>query len=205
MTSTRALDYVPLDSIQTADRNPKGHEHVALRSSFDRFGFVEPMVRDDRTGRLVAGHGRLAELRQARARDPLTPPSGVVLEDGQWHVPIITGWSSSDDAEAEAYLIAANRLVELGGWDDATLTDALMSLADAGEEMLAGVGYSYEDALGMLSKQLGDETDGGDDDTSPKLEGLTYRVIVDCDGEEHQAMVLAELDQLGLKVRAIVN
>jgi hypothetical protein len=204
MTTTRVIDYVPLDDVRPADRNPKAHDHAVMRTSFDRFGFVEPIMRDDRTGRLVAGHGRLDELRAARARDPLTPPDGVTLtDDGVWLVPVIGGWSSVDDAQAQAYVIAANRLAEIGGWDDALLADALTSLADLGEDELAGIGYSYDDAMAMLSKQMGDE--GDDADTSPQLSGLSYRVIVDCTDEDHQAQVMSALDDMGLAVRAVVN
>jgi len=204
MTPTRAVTYVPLDDIRPADRNPKAHDHRVLRSSFERFGFVEPIIRDDRTGRLVAGHGRLDELRQARARDPELAPDGVsVDDDGIWHVPIITGWASSDDREAQAYVIAANRAVELGGWDDDVLADALIELSEH-DHGLDGTGYSLDEALAKLSEQLGN-LDVDDIDVSPQLAGFTYRVVVDCDDEQHQAEILDRLTEQGLSVRAVVN
>jgi ParB-like chromosome segregation protein Spo0J len=206
MTDTRrSIRYVPLDKVQPADRNPKTHDHAVLRSSIDRFGFVEPIVRDDRTGRLVAGHGRIEQLRQARARDRDNPPDGVTVNSaGDWCVPVIVGWSSADDNEAQAYVIAANRAVELGGWDDSILTEALASLTDL-DEGLAGVGYSIDDALALLAAQTADEFADEDVDVRPQLPGLQYRVVVECADETHQAAVLEQLDDLGLDVRAVVN
>jgi hypothetical protein len=203
--AARSVAYVPLDDVRPADVNPKTHDHTTLRSSFDRFGFVEPIIRDDRTGRLVAGHGRVEQLRMQRSRDVTHPPDGVQLDDaGNWLVPIITGWGSENDVEAQAYVIAANRATELGGWDEQVLTDALTALGDAGDFALIGTGYNMDDALALLSKRLG-EGELEALDTTPQIEGMTYRVVVACDGEEHQAAVLEQLTELGLDVRAIVN
>lgn len=204
--STRAVEYVPLDAVRPADRNPKSHDHASLRASVERFGFVEPMIRDDRTGRLVAGHGRLDELRMARARDSENPPQGVTLDaDGSWLVPVLIGWSSSDDVEAQAYVLSSNRLVELGGWDESILTDVLVDLEQLGDAALIGTGYSVDDALAALSKRLGELGEDDAADARPQLDGLTYRVVVDCDDEQHQAHVLEQLDAEGLRVRAVVN
>jgi hypothetical protein len=202
--SPRRVEYVRLDDVRPADRNPKRHDHDVLSKSVRRFGFVEPMIRDDRTGRLVAGHGRLDELRQARARDITAPPEGVVASaTGEWLVPVLVGWSSRDDLEAQAYIVASNRTVEAGGWDDSILADVLADLENV-EGGFEGVGYSLDDALAMLSKQLGEMADEIGD-ASPQLDGLTYRVVVNCDDEEHQAHVLEELGSMGLTVRAVIN
>ncbi|MEU8356488.1 hypothetical protein AB0C27_10810 [Nonomuraea sp. NPDC048882] len=47
------------------------------------------------------------------AGESKSPPEGVKIgDDGVWLVPILRGWTSRSDAEAEAYLVAANRLTE---------------------------------------------------------------------------------------------
>jgi ParB-like chromosome segregation protein Spo0J len=57
-----------------------------------RYGVVEPPVLDERTGRLVAGHGRLEAFAEARAVG-LDAPEGVrVNAKGEWLVPVIRGW-----------------------------------------------------------------------------------------------------------------
>ena len=141
----------------------------------------------------------------ARARDAEHPPQGVERDGDVWLVPVLTGWRSSDDDQAQAYVLASNRLVELGGWDESILTDVLVDLEQLGDAGLVGTGYSLDDALAMLSKRLGEITDEPDDAARPQLDGMTYRVVVDCDDEQHQAAVLEQLDELGLSVRAVVN
>src|SRR5690606_5009565 len=76
----RETRYLPLDELQPAARNPKGHDLARVRASIDRFGFVSPAVRDERTGRLVVGHGRVEVLKQMRD-DGQSPPEGVRVDE----------------------------------------------------------------------------------------------------------------------------
>lgn len=158
MTDDRRIEYIPLDDVAPATRNPKRHRTEALTASVNRFGFVAPALRDERTGRLVAGHGRTQALRTLRDAGA-TPPDGVQVDgDGRWLVPIIVGWSSRSDAEADAYLVADNRHTELGGWDSAELVDLLGGLGD--EELLAATGYTDDDLTALLAG-LDEGADGG--------------------------------------------
>ena len=147
----RRVEMMPLASIKPAARNPHGHDLGALHQSVGRFGFVEMPVLDERTGRIVAGHGRLETLLAMHAEHPDLPPEGVALgKGGTWLVPVTRGWSSRTDAEAEAYLLASNRTVELGGWDDVGLAEMLKELATAGE--LSGTGYDGDDVDSLLAR-----------------------------------------------------
>ena len=58
------LEYLKLDEILPADANPKDHDIGEIYMSIKRFGFTEPPVRNETTGKLVAGHGRLETLKQ---------------------------------------------------------------------------------------------------------------------------------------------
>jgi hypothetical protein len=141
----RRLELMPLAKIQRAKKNPKTHDDAAIGASVDRFGFVEPIVRDERTGRLVAGHGRLDLMAALFEKAPGRPPVGVQARRGrngkitEWLVPVIRGWRSKNDAEAAAYLVASNRISEAGGWDDRALADLLKELKDSDD--LAGTGF----------------------------------------------------------------
>jgi hypothetical protein len=104
-----------LSALTPAQRNPKKHALPALRDSIGRFGYVEPIVLDERTGRLVAGHGRAKALSLMKAKGG-KPPAGVAEKDGEWLVPVLRGWASRSDQEAEAYLLASNQLTVAGGW-----------------------------------------------------------------------------------------
>lgn len=120
----RRLEYMPLAKIAKAKRNPKRHDHAAIIASIEEHGYAEVGLLDERTSRLVAGHGRLEALASMeRIGKPI--PDGIKAgPDGKWLVPVLRGWSSRDDAEAERYLVRSNRLVELGGYD----VDALAEL-----------------------------------------------------------------------------
>lgn len=165
----RWTEYVPLDEVLRAPRNPKRHATEDLSASIARFGFVEAPTIDERTGRLVAGHGRLDEL-AARRRAGSPPPEGVdVDDDGAWLVPVQRGWSSADEAEAEAYVVTSNRLVEKGGWDLADLLDIVGRAPN-----LDGVGFSRDD-LADLQDRLARENppapraDPDDADPAPAI------------------------------------
>lgn len=139
-----------LDEIIEADHNPKDHATDDLEASVSRFGFVEPITLDERTGKLVSGHGRLHEL-QRRHTAGEDPPEGVEVYQGTWTAPVVRGWASADDTEAEAYLVTANRLTEKGGWLDDGLAESLTRLA-ATAPGLEGIGYSDDDLEALLAR-----------------------------------------------------
>src|SRR5262245_40706223 len=131
------IEFMDLEAIPRAPRNPKGHDLEHIDGSFDRFGFVAPPMLDEKTGRLVAGHGRLDAL-VARKRAGGQPPARVrVAAGGAWLVPVIRGLVFASSADAELYLLADNKLSELGGWDDAELGKVLTELA-VDDVLLAG-------------------------------------------------------------------
>ena len=142
--SDRRLEAMRIDTLVPALRNPKRHDLDALRESVARFGFTSPPEIDERTGRLVSGHGRVQLLQIEMGAGDEVPDGITVDTDGVWMVPVLRGWASKDDTEADAYLIAHNRQAELGGWDDHGLADFLGELRDTPAALL-GLGYTpYE-------------------------------------------------------------
>lgn len=158
MGEVARIEYVALDEVRRWPRNPKLHDRDALGGSIRRFGFVAPLIYDERAGQLVAGHGRLEALQAMRAAGQPAPdrvverlgPGGAVEA---WLVPVVRGVSFSSDAEAEAYLIADNRLVEVGGWDAAELAEMLR----AGQASPGGPapGFTSEELAEILSPPTG--------------------------------------------------
>ena len=175
MTTTRAQTRrVSIDEIKPHPRNPKSHAIDTLVQSIRRFGFVEPIVVDQRTGLNVSGHGRVeALLRMRDAGEPV--PLGI---DDEWRAPVFVGWASTDDAEAEAALVALNRIGESGGWEERELADLLLDLQQI-ERGLDGVGYDDEE-LAELRARLGDyapDFDPVDADEQPRLD---ERAPIEC-------------------------
>ncbi|WP_158884041.1 hypothetical protein [Amycolatopsis anabasis] len=169
----RYVEYVPIADIEAAPRNPKGHDTVGIGRSIGHFGLAELPLIDERTGRLVAGHGRHEQL-LAWAAEGRDAPEGVrVDEDGQWLMPVIRGWSSRSDDDAEAYLIASNQLTVKGGWDDHLLAEVLHDLGEA--QMLDLTGYEADD-LAALEDTLTASSEESDDDGEQPGKGDALRL-----------------------------
>lgn len=185
-------EYIALAEVVPAVRNPKRHDEAEIAASIRRFGFVEPILMDERTGRLIAGHGRL-EVLMGIERSGEAPPAGIVV-DGGWRVPVLRGWSSVDDGEAEALLVAVNQLPAKGGWDDRMLADLLSRLPS-----FEGTGFVQPDLdalLEALSPTYDDGT-GLSEEKSYAERGDQYRnqqvrsMVFDYPLEDYEAVLAA--------------
>lgn len=132
--------YKQLKDLVRWPRNPKNHDIPQIQASIRRHGFVLPVVEDAATGQLVAGHGRLEALLDMQRKGEPAPARVRLADNGSWEVPVVCGVSFANEQEAEAYLLADNRLVELGSWDFSALATML-----AGFEDLSGTGYTQHD------------------------------------------------------------
>ena len=139
------VEYVLLDTVLEWESNPKQHDDDGITASFTRFGYVEPMVVDEKTGKLTAGHGRRGRLKAMQDAGKPPPKRVKVNKDGKYLVPVIRGVSFKNAKEAEAYLVASNRLTEGGGWDN----KELLALISADDFDLDGVGYSDKDIAAL--------------------------------------------------------
>lgn len=149
----RTIDYLLVDDIPRTPENPKRHAADVLDASLARHGYMEPVLLDERTGRLIGGHGRLDAL-QARHTEGHEPPDGVRVDDqGRWLVPVVRGWASASDLDAAAALVTLNRATELGGWDDTALGQLLQPLT-ANPDGLAGVGYTADEVAALLDPKI---------------------------------------------------
>jgi DNA modification methylase len=130
----------PVEDLIPYARNARTHpeEQVAqIAASMERFGFTIPMlVAED--GTIIAGHGRL--LAAQRLGIPEVP------------VMIARGWSNED---RRLYTLADNRLAETSEWDPQTLRLELEELkVEAGEDALAGIGFSDEEIAELIPGML---------------------------------------------------
>ena len=88
-----SIKYENLDDIIQADTNPKDHDLGVLYQSMKRFGFTNPIIINESTGKLLAGHGRLQTLKMMRDNGEKAPDRiEVELDTGDetieyWHVP----------------------------------------------------------------------------------------------------------------------
>jgi hypothetical protein len=121
---------VPTDSLRPHPENPRRGDVAAITESLLRFGQVRPIVAT-LDGVVVAGNHVLAAVRELG-----WPEVAAVRED-------------LNEDDARAYLVADNRLAELGTYDDAGLAAVLESLGPGG---VAGTGYRGDDLDAVLSK-----------------------------------------------------
>ena len=177
------VQYIPLADIVEADNNPKDHDIGQIYQSIKRFGFTQPIMMNENTGKLLAGHGRLQTLQTMKdAGEKL--PNRIKEKDGDWLVPVLKGILFEDDMEAQAYLIADNRLTELGGWNTGDLVESLQEMIENGLD-LDGIGYDFDD-LENLVLDIDRDTfeveaipEADDEETSVKIQVGRYRFKIE--------------------------
>jgi len=162
------VEYIDLDEIVEADNNPKDHDLGVIYQSINRFGFNNPIILNDANGKLLVGHGRLQALKMIRDAGE-DVPDRIVVEDGCWQVPVIKGVNIDNPAEAQAYLLADNRLTELGGWKNMDLIESLNEILEETGD-LDGTGYDLEDVDTILKSlentNIFEEEDGSTTQTA---------------------------------------
>jgi DNA modification methylase len=107
------VESVPISSLIPDPSNERGHGEKninAIKGSLAKFGQVEPLVLNGRTGLLVGGHGRLTAMKALGMTE-----ASVVKVD-------------LDNTQAAALRIALNRTSEIAEWDLDALRTTLEGL-----------------------------------------------------------------------------
>lgn len=201
-TEQLKIEYRPLSEVEQWPRNPKQHDTAGIDQSIERWGYNDPMAIDERTGKLVEGHGRLAALRRLKEAGK-DPPGRVKLrKDGEWLVPVLRGVSFANESEAEAYLLAHNRLVERGGWDDAMLAAILKDLGTAEVPAIGWDQAEIEEALSFAAAAGGEalaaevhRRQAGDEGYDTYKNNEIKRIVLFLDDAEFRK-VIGQLDRL---------
>lgn len=147
--------YVDIYDVVPDERNSKDHDIGVLCESMIRFGFTQPVLINDADNKILAGHGRIKALQQLHSQGYEAPKRIDVTKDigddkiEYWSVPCHY-ININDKAEAEAYLIADNRLTEIGGWLDDKLVDSLQNILEE-TGSLDGIGWDLEDLDDLAS------------------------------------------------------
>jgi DNA modification methylase len=146
-----------IEHLKTSDlipyaRNAKKHDasQVAkLAGSIREFGFNNPVLIDKDNG-IIAGHGRVLAAQS------------LALES----VPCIR-LGHLTDTQRRAYILADNRLAEIGGgWDEEMLKLELADLA-ALDVDVAEIGFGAED---LAELEMEDEPEKSDADAEPQID-----------------------------------
>ena len=120
--------------------------------------------------------------------------SKVALDQGAALVPVLVGrWTEEQERKILATL------------------DPLAAMAEADpvkvQQLLAEIDTESAAVQALLDSLPQPEVpeEPAQPDTSPKLGGLQYRVVVECDGEQVQAELIERLEDEGFKCRPLMS
>lgn len=165
---------VSLSSLVPYERNAKIHgpEQVEkLKASIQEFGFLSPCL-IDRDYNIIAGHGRVMAAREL----------------GMEKVPCVFVEGLTDE-QRRAYILADNRLTELGEWD--------MELVDIELADLDEMGFNVE--LTGFSVDIDEPTEDREKNDAKFTDTLS--VVVSCESEDDAEIIYNELTERGYKCR----
>lgn len=112
-TELKAAAYNPRKDLQ-----PEDTEYKKLRRSMEEFGYVEPIIWNERTGNVVGGHQRLK----------------VLLEQGKEEIECVV--TDLDEKDEKILNVLLNKVK--GRWDIGKLADLLQELDEAGAMEITG-------------------------------------------------------------------
>ena len=146
------IEHLATSSLVPYARNAKRHDPAQISKlcgSIREFGFNNPVLVDKDNG-IIAGHGRIMAAQS------------IGLET----VPCIR-LGHLTDTQRRAYILADNRLAEIGGgWDEEMLKLELADLA-ALDVDVAEIGFGAED---LADLEIEDEAETSDADAEPQID-----------------------------------
>ena len=127
----RLADLKPAEYNPRKDLQPGDVEYEKLKRSVEKFGYVEPLVWNRRTQRVVGGHQRLKVLLELGVKE-----EAVVVVD-------------LDDSEEKALNVALNKVS--GEWDMPSLKDLLEEL-DNGDYDVTLTGFDLDEIENLMTQ-----------------------------------------------------
>ena len=160
------IQEVAIEKLRLYERNAKKHpeEQVNLLCrSIQEYGFLNPCL-IDKNMNVIAGHGRIEAAKKLNFKKvPCLYVEGLT------------------DAQRRAYILADNRLTEMGSWDMALVSEELKAL-DRGGFDINLTGFIFDDVIV---------------DVEPIMEEIDTKEIEDFVKEEETITTRGELWQLG--------
>jgi DNA modification methylase len=146
------IEQIPTEKLIPYARNAKKHDAAQvskLAGSIREFGFNNPVLIDKDNG-IIAGHGRVMAAQKLELKT----------------VPCIR-LGHLTDTQRKAYILADNRLAEVGGgWDEEILKLELADLGDLDFD-LDSIGFGAED---LAEREMEEETEKSDADAEPQID-----------------------------------
>lgn len=161
------ISYADIFSFDFLPNNIKSHDETGIKESIQTFGFVDPILVNQRTNRDISGNGRLKVLRDMFEQNETCPKGIIEKQYGsthhfnsselppltrKWFAPVVLHDLSEEDEEILA--IKLNVTNEKGGIDNIKAYEVLKRLKEKSEETFLMTGYTVENLehIQMLAK-----------------------------------------------------
>lgn len=161
-------DLHPADYNPRKDLQPEDSEYQELRESIETFGYVEPIIWNEKTGNIVGGHQRLK----------------VLKEQGAKEIECVTVSLGEKD---EKILNALLNKVK-GRWDIGKLSDLLQELNATGD--MGPTGFEEWELQSLLVQydHIKDLMEEDFSDYSPETERSTFVMTFSLPGEARETV-----------------
>jgi len=166
--------------LQAHARNWRRHPDAqtrALDKTLDAVGWIQSVIVNERTGRMLDGH-----LRVARA-----------LERGEARVPVTY---IDVDEEEEGLILASFDPIGAMAEEDEELLAQIIEEQDAiATEIVESLGFKFQES----------EVAASGPDTSPQLGAMTYSVVIEVVDEKQQAEMIERLSEEGFQCHPLIS
>lgn len=173
---------IDINELKLAPYNPRkisDEDKKNLTNSIKKFGLVDPLIWNKRTGHVVGGNQRLIVLRELKFKQ----------------VPVIE--VDLDLADEKILNLALNKVS--GDWDIPKLKELLFELSEEVESNdLLLTGFSIEEITDLIGQieEISEKTKIND------IDATKFIIVIECESEEHQKQLLDRFLAEGLKCRA---
>lgn len=170
------MDLIPAEYNPRKDLKPGDKEYEKLRKSIKEFGYVDPVIWNERTGKVVGGHQRLKVMQELGYKE------------------VTVSVVDLDEQKEKALNIALNKIS--GTWDD-KLLKSLLEEIDTGDFDMDITGFD-EDELEKLMTEGEEFTERPEYEfTEELLEEHNYIVLYFDNKMDWQSAV----DKLGIETK----
>lgn len=190
------IETVPLSKLRPWKKNPRtAHAVDKISESIGKFGYLNPIIVQRGTYRILSGHGRLKALQKRKIKQ----------------VPVVV--ADIDDHNADLFTVADNKISDLSTFDIKATADLLKGLDDLDLE-LTGFTDAERESFGLKSKEINAALDvaaqmpksgfyAGDDNKAAKVAANDLTLVVVFNSEEEINQVRARIRQLQTDGRTI--
>jgi len=199
------ISYADIFSFDFLPNNIKSHDDAGIKESIQTFGFVDPILVNQRTNRDISGNGRLKVLRDMFEQNE-TCPKGIIEKTygathafdnselppltRKWFAPVVLHDLSEEDEEILA--IKLNQTNFKGGIDNLKALEVLNRLKEKSEEsfLMTGFDNSALDHLKLLTNLTNSQKDFSDKNKEIDLNNFTDMQTIELKFSSDKAQII---------------